>query len=352
MFTLFRWGNVVLIFCTFLAYLSPYINPTQFWIPSFVGLAYPWLLLLNFLFIIFWLLFKKKYFLFSLACIILGWGHLTSFLGLSLFSGSSTGKEIRVMTYNMNGTKNSNYEEFARKKAKKIKIDVPFLSFLKKNGPYDIMCFQESLRFFMQPIADHLGLEHVFVKIKPGIGTSIISRYPILNSGGFSFKNSLNSFVWIDVEVNNKKLRIYSIHLQSNRVSEETDKVIKKGDIKDKKTWLDIKSVLTKIKRSTQKRIAQAEIIADHMNKSPYPVIVCGDFNDSPQSYAYQIIAKNLKDTFQEKGFGLGSTYAGNIPALRIDYILTDKKLKTLDCSIIKEKHSDHYPVVSTISID
>lgn len=276
----------------------------------------------------------------------MGWGHLTSFLGLSFTTGTTTGHEVRVMSFN------AKRGSVAKQNAKKTKEKEPFFNFLKKNGPYDIICFQETPGINKKNVQDHLNLSYQHLMTYKGVQTSIYSKYPIVNKGGRIFENSSNSFTWADIKIKETTIRVYSIHLQSNKVSEDADKVIEKGDIKNKKTWLDIRSVLAKIKRGTQQRIDQAQVIIEHMEKSPYPIILCGDFNDSPLSYTYHIIAKKLKDTFQEKGSGFGTTYAGNIPALRIDYILVDRKLKTLDCSIIREEYSDHYPVISTIGIE
>ena len=88
------------------------------------------------------------------------------------------------------------------------------------------------------------------------------------------------------------------------------------------------------------------------LDEGEQPVIVCGDFNETPQSYVYKTISKDLNDTFREKGSGIGSTYAGKIPALRIDYILSDKKFRVLSNRILKKAYSDHYPVLSAISIN
>jgi hypothetical protein len=99
---LLRWLNVLIILATFVAYLSPFISPESIWFVSLFGTAYPWFLLGNVLMIVVWGIFKKKYFLFSLACIILGWSHLNGFVGLHFGSTKASGQTINVMTYNTN----------------------------------------------------------------------------------------------------------------------------------------------------------------------------------------------------------------------------------------------------------
>ena len=100
---LLRWLNLLLILVTLLAYLAPYVSPATFWPFAFVGLLYPWLLLGNLLCILCWLFFKQRYFLFSLACILLGWGHFQSYVGLHLRSGPYPEDSIRAMTFNSYG---------------------------------------------------------------------------------------------------------------------------------------------------------------------------------------------------------------------------------------------------------
>jgi endonuclease/exonuclease/phosphatase family metal-dependent hydrolase len=106
------------------------------------------------------------------------------------------------------------------------------------------------------------------------------------------------------------------------------------------------------LKIAFKKRGMQANIIAKYIAKSPYPVIVCGDFNDTPTSYAYNTIkGTKLKDSFIEKGFGMAKTYNGSMPSFRIDYILSDSTFTTKSFDVMNHvKDSDHFPVVAEFS--
>lgn len=270
---------------------------------------------------------------------------MTSFIGLSLTSSSPTTKAINILTFNTSG-----FTFLSNKDTVKHKQNVKdFLTQSSQNGPIDILCFQEVNSINAQEVIDKLNFKYKH-RI-PYYGTNIVSRHPIVKTGAISFETKTNSCVWADIKIDNKTLRVYNIHLKSNRVSTDTERILKKGEIQEKETWSDIKGVFGKFRYTSKIRVQQARLVKAHMDKSPHPTILCGDFNETPQSYTYDMLSENMTDTFQKKGFGLGTTYAGSIPALRIDFILTDPRFKVLDSDIFKKKHSDHYPVFAAVEL-
>ena len=100
---------------------------------------------------------------------------------------------------------------------------------------------------------------------------------------------------------------------------------------------------------SSDLRSRQVDELSAHINSSPYPVIICGDFNDPPYSYAYSRISQYLQDTFLEKGKGFGISYNGSFIPYRIDYILHSNYFECLKYSMVRKKLSDHYPIVVTL---
>ena len=115
----------------------------------------------------------------------------------------------------------------------------------------------------------------------------------------------------------------------------------------DKETVKEVKSLSVSLKKGFVKRALQAQVVKDHINRSPFPVIVAGDFNDTPVSYAYRKIRKGLNDSFVNSGYGAGFTYKGNYPPNRIDYILYDDNLINSYFEIKKVRYSDHYPIIA-----
>jgi endonuclease/exonuclease/phosphatase family metal-dependent hydrolase len=110
------------------------------------------------------------------------------------------------------------------------------------------------------------------------------------------------------------------------------------------------KNVIGKLKKGFLRREIQSNRIREEIDKSPYPVVVCGDFNDVPNSYAYETIGAGLQNAFEKKGAGLGRTFSGIAPTLRIDNIFVDKSYEVEQYTRVKKKLSDHFPIITDIS--
>jgi endonuclease/exonuclease/phosphatase family metal-dependent hydrolase len=178
----------------------------------------------------------------------------------------------------------------------------------------------------------------------------LLSRFPVVNSGGISFGELSSLSGWADIVVMGDTLRVYILHLASNKITEESEQLIEEGKLREGRTWIAAGSLVRKYSSATARRARQADVIRGHIDASPYPVIVMGDFNDTPQSYAYATICgETLHDSFVARGSGIGTTYAGSIPGLRIDYILTDLRIPVMLHEVPKLPYSDHYPVVAGV---
>ena len=342
MIRFFRKLNLWIVFFTTLSYFSPFISPQTASIFLFIGLAYPWLLLANAFFIFLWVVSRMKYWWYSAVCILLGWSYMTSVVGLNFFKKQkNTEKEVKIMTYNIGGV--------APTGDKLFKMN----DFIALQN-CDITCVQElcstdAFKYQIERIVALGKMPYHVPCFKSGV--AIFSKFPIVQEGHVFFDNSndSNGCAFADIQINDKIVRIYSVHLRSNMVSDIADDIAKNGDYEEKKTWSKMFTMLKRVRKMAQMRAKESEKIEAHIASSPYPVIVCGDFNDIPVSYSYHVLSEKLKDAFQEAGVGFGVTYNGNIPALKIDHILVDKKLDILSCKILKSSYSDHYPVVSEL---
>lgn len=335
--------NVGVIAATLLAYAAPRVDPQLTWTISFFGLFYPILLMLNLGFIALWMLRKPINTLPSVFCIILGLSSLKGFIAFNGPGKEPADRSIRMATYNIS---NAAYG-MDRKMKNKDDKQKEFSAFLKKQSETDIFCFQEVGDFSYNIIKKTFSGRHLHYKNK---GAVIVSRFPFIDKGEIDFGTVTNSCLWADVDTGEDTVRIYSIHLQSNQITRDAEKLANQTEIDQKQAWYDIKAILRKFRNRHLTRSTQAEKIAEHASKCRHKMILAGDLNDPPQSYTYKVISNLGKDAFREMGNGIGTTYAGKIPLLRIDYIFADPSLIVTEYSRIKSRFSDHYAIFIALS--
>lgn len=323
-----------------LCYLSPITPPKQFSFLAVLSLAYPIIFVLNVLFIVLWLSFKKWLFLLSGICLLIGWNLHGRFIQLSNGSNQEQTEESHsIMTYNMrwlhhvppyqDGKRDEKIQNLAKKLAD------------EKISP-DFLCIQEGAA------ADELGqlinLKHHVSAPRSSIW--FLSRYPIDMSGFLTSQHTgLPYAIWANVNIDGRIVRIYTLYLQSNRITQEANQLMDDIRIQEKSTWIKLQDILTRYRSATKRRSEQAVELKTHISESPYPVIIGGDFNDIPYSHAYNQLSQEFCDSFMERGSGLGTSYAGNLPALRIDYVLTPKSFAINTHEVLDWDYSDHYPV-------
>ena len=330
------------------SYLSAYINPGSLGVLALFGLFYPYLLIINVFFLIFWLISEWKYASISFFTILLGVNHISSFYGVN--GQASILKSTDPIQI---GSMNINAGYFFR--VPDLKLADKRKSTLKKifiNDDIDVFCLQESNFAVNEFIFDALPTFHKASHEKTT--TSIFSKYPIKDSGSLVInERKQKSCIWADISYQGQTIRIYSVHLYSNKLTKETEAIIEERSFGDQKLIDDVRYILGSYINSSKKRVNEIDIILKHIAQSPHPVILAGDLNDTPQSYIYRKIKKSgFCDAFQDASEGLGTTYAGYLPLLRIDYSFADNSnFKTLDHQIIRYRMSDHYPLVSTYKL-
>lgn len=331
-------------------YISVYIPPDKFWIPAFIGLSYPFLLVANVLFIVFWLVVRWKYALLSFVAIVSGFG---SFAGFIQFGGKSADNtNVRVMSYNVRHFWGENGKDDRKENARRI------ITFLEESEA-DIICLQESrLRknqiFNLSKTVEELkNIKHYqFASSSSTYGSVTMTRYEIVNMGEIRFEKTRNITIYTDMLIDGDTIRVYNVHLQSYHIDPQNYAILESGDIQEERNREVYRKVAGQMKQAFMRRAAQAREIRKHIDDSPYPVIVCGDFNDTPTSYAYHTIKSGLVDAFVHSGHGVGRTYVGELPSFRIDFILHSKSLKSYNFETLDFKHSDHLPIVCDILLE
>ena len=342
------------------------------WFVGLLALSAFYLLVVLFIFFIFWLVAKSKWSLLFIVIIIASWKHIIKIIPLRTSAGFTLEKQpnvIRIMSWNVAQFDILNYK-------KNPGIHNRMIDLINEYQP-DIACFQEMVagdsiidlstkyyrKYAFYSIQDfelslHFADEYYSYNWKENFlesqhfGVIIFSKYPIINRHTITtYPNDYNSiFQYVDIVKDNDTLRVFNIHLQSLKFNPVNLEYINNPSIKSEADIEKSKNIIGKFKTGFLKRQTQANRIKKEINKSPYPVIVCGDFNDVPNSYAYETIGHGLQNAFEKKGTGLGRTFSGIAPTLRIDNIFVDQRYQVNQYVRIPKKLSDHFPIITDIT--
>jgi endonuclease/exonuclease/phosphatase family metal-dependent hydrolase len=334
--------NVIAILSLFAGYLSVYIAPDEYWIPSLFGLAYPFVLVANIVFVVFWLLVKPRLLLLSLISILVGWGFVSRYIQ---FKGSNTEDgEVKVVSYNVKyfiGDEDLTQKENADK----------IVSFLEEQNA-DIICLQEArLRknsIFNLPntVKKLETIKHYqYARSSITYGSVTMTRYPIVDMGEIRFEESRNMTIYTDVVIKKDTVRIFNVHLQSYKIDPNKYSIIDSPGVNQEEDLKEVREMGIKFKKAFQMRAEQVREIKKYIDESPYDVIVCGDFNDTPISFSYQQLKGDLTDAFVNSGKGVGRTYIGKLPSFRIDNIFHSDKFESYNFQTYDFRMSDHLPI-------
>lgn len=333
--------NLIAVFALAFATISVFLSPEKLWFAALFGMAYPYILVINLIFMVLWIFIKPLFMLFSLVVILSGYNQIGNYLQ---FSGQQTKeKGIKIISYNVKYFMGTN--QFPTKENADHILD-----YLRQNNA-DIICLQE-VRLNKRQIFDvtnsklpqisHMQLAHTSHEG----GQLTLTRFPILNMGEIRFSNSGNMIIFTDILMNSDTVRVYNCHLQSYRLRpKEINSIDSINFENNEENKTIIKELSVKFKDAIIKRAEQAATLREHLNQCPYPVIVCGDFNDTPVSFTYRTVRGDLKDSFTESGKGTANTYNGKLPSFRIDYILYSPKFTSYNFEVSTLNHSDHYPI-------
>jgi endonuclease/exonuclease/phosphatase family metal-dependent hydrolase len=328
--------------------LSVLIPPDKFWPAAFMGLLYPYLLLVNVLFFCIYALLKSRKLLLSLFVILIGYQQFFSFI--QPLPDFTSGKEgVKLVSFNVHHFS----KDISEKKTNRSAI----LDYLRKTNA-DIVCLQETRLFKTgklspEGIKDALpGIRHYHLAHSISYaGPLTLSKFPIVRLGEIRFEHSANMVLFSDIIIRpGDTVRVYNCHFQSYRITPEDYSITdpeKSGT--NEQQLREARLISKKMILAFSIRAKQARTVSAHIKKCPYPVIVCGDFNDTPHSYIYHLFGKQLNDSFTQAGFGISNTYNGFIPLFRIDYILYSNRFNAIYYSRGSVDLSDHFPIVAVL---
>lgn len=335
----------------------------KFWFLSLFTLLLPYLGAILIFFFIFWLFVRAGWAFISFITILFCLSQVEQIIPFNLpsnFSVEKNPQDIRIMSWNVELFNILNYRKHPERRQEMFDL-------INEYDP-DIACFQEVVAgedqeainylpdiinalefkdyFFSYQVRDDFDQHHHF-------GILILSKFPILHRQTMvNNPNDYNSvFQYADIQIEQDTFRIYNVHLQSLKFSEQNREYLETIMRTKAKNIKESKSIISKIRTGLIRRSAQAKFVKDDMNHSPYPVIFCGDFNDVPVSFAYATLGQGLQNAFVVKGSGIGRTYSGIAPTLRIDNIFLDTVFRVNHFIRLDRELSDHYPIIADVSI-
>jgi endonuclease/exonuclease/phosphatase family metal-dependent hydrolase len=334
--------NIVLTVLTFSAYLLPFLAPKVFPLLSVLTLFMPLFFVFNALFFFYWGIQFKKRMILSGLVLLMGITFINKFYKFSTKEFPESEKNFTIMSYNVRLFNLFKWIE---------RDDVPkeILNFINDKNP-DILCIQE---FSTSAEIDLKVYPHKYIlmagdKIKTG--QAIFSKFPIINEGNIVFPNSNNNVIFADIKKGKEVIRVYNMHLQSIKISPDVTEI---NDDINVMNQSKSQKLLRRISKAFKQQQQQAELFKEHKNDCEYPLIICGDMNNSAFSYVYRNIKGKLKDSFEEAGKGFGATYKFKYYPARIDYIFADEKMKVKKFeSFPNFENSDHYPIMAKLSFE
>ena len=326
-------GWIVLLISAFSDRMSPEHHS---YIPFF-GLFFPVILLFNGIFFCIWLIFQKwKQVIATLIVFVICGGAIQTYFPLHTKTKEVPDDCIKIVTYNVMsfGSITRHTEEEPH----------PILQYIIEQDP-DIVCFQEYTEH--KVIKNVLERMYYYPPFRQN-DLAVYSKYPMSSLKKIPMENWRNNACSMEVDINGRKLTLINVHLHSNAITlhERADYYNFTSDPNREKLGNFTDMMFKRLTPAFKKRAIEAERMSDTIRANPNPyIIVCGDFNDTPISYARRTIKGDLRDAFVESGCGMGISFNRHRFLFRIDYILHSKNMKAYNATVGKLKTSDHYPV-------
>ncbi|WP_160328143.1 endonuclease/exonuclease/phosphatase family protein [Solirubrum puertoriconensis] len=338
------------------------VPPRLFWPAAFIALSLPAALVLNAAMLVYWLMRRWPVALLPLAVLLLTWPHLMRGLALYPFGNDAEAPAtLRLLSANVRI-----FNVYPQLRDPDLHSSKTMISWLAEH-PADVLCLQE---YYTEPRPSADGVvfnterkigklsgRESFVSttltnsIGAKFGMAIFSRFPIVRRGVINFgKLTQNHAMWADLRLpQGDTVRVFNAHLQSMSMDEQdiVDSYSSKAGLKAKGLGL-----LRRLKRGMVKRSVQVDTLVRRIEASRYPVLLCGDLNDLPYSYTYDQLADHLQNAWATVGLGLGASYNGKLPFLRIDNQFASPQWQVLSCQVRRDiPYSDHFPLEATYQL-
>lgn len=363
-----RWvlltANMTVCIAWLAACLIPFVNPGQMWFIAFLGLGFPILFFMMLILLLISVLHHSRWWMVFIPVLLLGFQQIQAVFAFHFPHEFTIVKQpgtLRVMQWNVHNWQQIHFSDPAP--ANNI-TQQKMMKLIASRNP-DVLCVEEFFESLDTPrlvssvrSLDSMGFTHHYFHrggLQEGsyyAGVAIFSKYSIADSGTVQFTSSeyTDPLIYTDLQVGSQKIRVMACHLQSVRFAPSDYTSLSELRNAKESGFKGSRTIAAKLKHAYKKRFEQAQIVHEKIAQSPYPVILCGDFNDVPNSHTYFTIKNGLQDTFLKKGSFLGRTFRRISPTLRIDYILADKRFKINQFSVIHVPYSDHFPVISDLS--
>ena len=343
--------NILFFIITLLAYLSVYISPATFWLAGFFSLAIPFLLIANLLLLTFYIIRRQRWAYFPFFALLFGYQYILASLSWHVANDEAP-VDFSVLSYNVRVFNNYAYLQKDEKQAQAM------ITWLSEEDA-DIKCLQEfynndaSAVFNTTAQLSKGGEYHAYVCPKvidragAEFGLAIFSRFPMLQRGEVKgTDDSAQYAIFADLQTEQGTVRVYNVHLRSMSIDENRIMDIERAQE-------NYPSVMQKLEAGFFARSHQVGFLIQHIQESPYPVLVCGDINDLPYSYSYFSLRHELHNAFEAVGNGLGFSYNGKLFFLRIDNQFYSDALEIHQFRTLRKvRFSDHFPIKGYYAVE
>ena len=325
--------NNVFAILLVISFFTPSLMPEKFGIIALLSLVTPALIIINLVFVLFWIIigFKKQVIL-SFFVLLLSLFFIPKLYKFNAKEPSKNKNSLSIMTYNVR-----KFNMFNWLKIKNIDTEIKTLII---NEDPDILMLQEFKNIDDFKLNYPYFYNHITNKNVQS-GLVIYSKYQVINKGAIGYNPSEKDAIYVDIVKENDTLRVYNFRLSSTGVVPDEDFFGHK----------DSEKLIKRLRKSFKTHQKQIDTLNAHIKDCKYKVILAGDLNNTAFSWDYKNIKNELKDTFLEAGKGFGKTYEFKKFPLRIDFIFVDESILVIDHKNLKKQFSDHYPIVATLDL-